>query len=250
MSDYDPFTMAPGTAEMIQAEAAVVLGDAARPKLARKARTAVNDLLKELGRDIAVKALEPLLTDEVLAQLQHVADEEAARQLAAELAGTEEPQQLRFPTLKHFVDLYICHVYRRDISHHSKGIAWCPTWWIHGEAFNRLDACWSAFEHLRLDGTTGMSTFWLQHLDPHMAVLLDPERGPFKFCSVKDGHSNRLKPLNSPPAPETMFRDYERDEHVGEIYETADGDADGDADDRDSEVPVGATEIFIEYPLT
>jgi hypothetical protein len=67
---------------------------------------------------------------------------------------------------------------------------WCPEWWRHAEAISRLEALWRVCEHLRLDPATGMSVWFRDHADHHMAVLLDSE-GPFKRCSVDKGHSER-----------------------------------------------------------
>ncbi|WP_280488503.1 DUF4913 domain-containing protein, partial [Nocardia farcinica] len=51
-----------------------------------------------------------------------------------------------------------------------------------------------------------MSTWWLQHADPMMTELLSPN-GPFKYCSVQQGHHERLGKLPLVPAPEGMFED-------------------------------------------
>ncbi|MGW5230419.1 DUF4913 domain-containing protein [Nocardia niigatensis] len=225
MSDTTGNQPAPADTPAAQADPqqqAAARAEEMRPKLARKARTAVNDQLKDLAKEMAQDALEPLLTPEVREQLQAVADEEAARQLATELAGAEEPRELIFKTVKDYVDGYVSLLYRRDNSEYNESrVVWCPQWWKHGEAFARMDASWSAFEHLRLDGTTGMSVFWIQHLDPHMAVLLDPE-GPFKYCSPSRGHSEELQPLDSPDAPPRAFVNYEIT-GFGNFTETATG---------------------------
>jgi hypothetical protein len=54
----------------------------------------------------------------------------------------------------------------------------------------------------RLDPATGISVWFRDHADHHMAVLLDSD-GPFKRCSVEKGHSERQLdplPLVDPPA--------------------------------------------------
>ncbi|MDQ0819407.1 hypothetical protein QFZ79_001702 [Arthrobacter sp. V4I6] len=50
----------------------------------------------------------------------------------------------------------------------------------------------AGLEHLRLEPALGISTWWLNHADPHMRILMDKE-GPFNKCAY-DGHK--------PPAPE------------------------------------------------
>lgn len=54
------------------------------------------------------------------------------------------------------------------------------------EAVSRIEALWTAWEHLRLDGATGISVWWGDHADHHMRVFLDPQ-GPFYNCD-KVGH--------------------------------------------------------------
>jgi hypothetical protein len=51
---------------------------------------------------------------------------------------------------------------------------WCLEWYFHPEAVSRVEALWRAWEHLRLDGATGISVWFKDHADHHMSVLLDP----------------------------------------------------------------------------
>ncbi|WP_306914878.1 MULTISPECIES: DUF4913 domain-containing protein [unclassified Arthrobacter] len=46
-------------------------------------------------------------------------------------------------------------------------------WYFHPEAVSRVEALWRAWEHLRLDGATGISVWFKDHADHHMSVLLD-----------------------------------------------------------------------------
>lgn len=39
-----------------------------------------------------------------------------------------------------------------------------------------MEALWRAWEHLRLDGATGISVWWKDHADHHMSVLLAAAR--------------------------------------------------------------------------
>jgi hypothetical protein len=52
-----------------------------------------------------------------------------------------------------------------------------------------MEAIWRAWEHLMLEPALGISTWFLNHADPHMRVLMDKE-GPFKKCAY-DGHQSR-----------------------------------------------------------
>ena len=119
---------------------------------------------------------------------------------------TETPPQqgqLVYENVVEFVENYLSVVYRRQVSDLSDTV-WCPQWWQHTEAVVRLDAVWRAWEHLRQDPATGMSVWFLDHADQHMAVLLDP-RGPFKYCSVRNGHKDRLDPLPLAAPPQGLF---------------------------------------------
>jgi hypothetical protein len=49
-----------------------------------------------------------------------------------------------------------------------------------------MESIWRAWEHLRLEPALGISTWFLNHADPHMRVLMD-NKGPFKKCAY-DGH--------------------------------------------------------------
>lgn len=83
----------------------------------------------------------------------------------------------------------------------GQGWRWCPQWWQHPEAVARLEALWRSWEYLRLDGTTGMSVWWRDHCDPHLAALTDRERSPFAQCSESKGHVGEDEPLPIEPTP-------------------------------------------------
>lgn len=78
---------------------------------------------------------------------------------------------------------------RRD----GGGRRWCPEWWRHAEAVARLTALWHAWETLRMEPGTGMSTWWTYHFEPCFNILADAERGPFQACDGK--HKDKLKAL-------------------------------------------------------
>ncbi|MGF1660984.1 MAG: DUF4913 domain-containing protein [Kineosporiaceae bacterium] len=99
--------------------------------------------------------------------------------------GVAEPATL-FTDVEEFVAEYLTQVYRRHVEGRTR--TWCPQWWRHAEAVIRLEGLWRAWEQLRTDPAFGMSTWYRDHADPHMAVLLDPD-GPFRRCSPDRGHS-------------------------------------------------------------
>lgn len=116
--------------------------------------------------------------------------------------AAEEPSPV-FATVDQFVQEHLAHNYRRTLNVQG-GHTWCPEWWRHSEAISRLEALWRAWEDLRRDGKTGMSSWWRDHADHHMQILLSTE-GPFKGCSREKGHNPRLEPLPCIPPPEGLF---------------------------------------------
>lgn len=137
---------------------------------------------------------------ESLAQAERTRDravldvEQAAEEVAAAVkshaattseAGTgtgQEGPQLVFATSERFLHELLLPMYIRIID--SRNGTWCRKWFLHAEALSRVDALWRAWEHLRLDGKTGMSVWWKDHADPHMAVLLS-QKGPFHACDLE-----------------------------------------------------------------
>ncbi|MGC4853769.1 DUF4913 domain-containing protein [Micromonospora sp. DT4] len=115
---------------------------------------------------------------------------------AAEPEGTEPV----YRNVEAFVGDYLAHVVERRLaSGPTSGINWCPRWWAHPEAISRLYALWRAWETLRVsDPQTGMSIWWRDHLDPHLAALA-AEYGPFSRCGP-DKHTEP-RPLPVEPAP-------------------------------------------------
>lgn len=65
-------------------------------------------------------------------------------------------------------------------------LRWCTQWFEHPEAVARLWAMAAAYSVL-VDAedaaADGASTWWLQHADPHLAVLMNKDTGPFSQCT-------------------------------------------------------------------
>ena len=129
-------------------------------------------------------------------------DIERAAALAGPAPEDDGPPELYYESVLQFVSELLAPTYRRNLG--APGLTWCPEWWRHAEAIARLDALWRAWEHLRLDGTTGLSVWYRDHADHHMRVLLDVD-GPFKGCSPEKGHGERLDPLPLKPPPPGIF---------------------------------------------
>lgn len=80
---------------------------------------------------------------------------------------------------------------------------WCAQWWQHAEGLLRITAMWETWEHFRHEGALGMSTWLLHHADPHLAVLLNKDNGPFSAC--KPDRHVPLPPLPHEPAPPGLW---------------------------------------------
>ncbi|MFG2296813.1 DUF4913 domain-containing protein [Streptomyces sp. NPDC048603] len=115
---------------------------------------------------------------------------------ASDAAPGDEPA-FYFADVFEFVTAYLAHVIRRPLD--GTSATWCPRWWDHPEAGARLSALWLAWEHLRHDPALGMTTWWIQHADPHLRVLMDPGQGPFAGCSPEGHTRTPFAPLPNDP---------------------------------------------------
>ncbi len=136
-----------------------------------------------------------------------MSDEVEDARAAAMLGRLKEPEKafgpFRYLTVGDFVENVVFPVYQRQVEDVYDRV-WCPSWWMHQEAVSRFTAVWFVWEQAKWDETGAMSAFWLNHLDPHMKVLFDPQ-GPFKYCSVRAGHKDTLKPLAFEVAPRILY---------------------------------------------
>ena len=146
-------------------------------------------------------------TDDPVADLTQLLDQlagtrsgDASQPPATDPAESTATPAPAFGDVDAFVRGYLAHVVERRIATGpTAGLYWCPKWWAHPEALSRLYALWRAWETLRVsDPQTGMSIWWRDHLDPHLAALTG-EYGPFGRCGP-DKHVEP-KPLPVDPAP-------------------------------------------------
>lgn len=117
----------------------------------------------------------------------------------AEPAGRGTAEELAEPVfgdVGSWVEQHLVLLVARQL---GAGATWCARWWAHAEAISRLESLWRAWEVLRLDETLGMSLWWRDHADPHLAVLLSRDAGPFAACTPQR-HVD-LPPLPSAAAP-------------------------------------------------
>lgn len=198
--------------------------------LSAAVRKAVNTQVAAAAKEIAQGAINDFLTKDVVATMRETAlleaeaavnPDAAAAVTAVAAAGgdpepepaqeqepEEEPRKLHHARLDLFVEKYVAHSYRREVSRQgTEGkVRWCPQWWDHAEAVGRLEALWMAWEQARLGAGAEMAAWWTTCADPMMAALFDPE-GVFKYCSVLDGHKTSMKVLPTVPASTGWFQD-------------------------------------------
>lgn len=110
-------------------------------------------------------------------------------------APHENPIDLN--VLHEFVSGSLSKLYARQVRDTHQA-TWCPEWWRHDEAVEVLELL--RLGRLAIDDWLSWSDWWALHARPHMAALLDMD-GPFKFCSVHNGHKDMLDPLPCTPPP-------------------------------------------------
>ena len=118
--------------------------------------------------------MEPTTTDPTSNDPTPTADIREEREPAA---GLQPPRPL-FSCVTAWVEDHFVPMYKRSP---AGGFRWCARWWEHPEAISRLTALWFAWEAMRLQGSTGMSNWYRDHLDHQIPILLGAN-GPFHLC--------------------------------------------------------------------
>ena len=90
-----------------------------------------------------------------------------------------QPPDPVYTLVEDWVIDYFLPMFRRTLGGEFR---WCGQWWRHGEAISRLTCLWHAWEVLRLQPGTGMATWYRDHLDHQLPILMGA-RGPFYQCS-------------------------------------------------------------------
>jgi hypothetical protein len=102
-----------------------------------------------------------------------------------------------FPDSATWVAQWLCPNLEREI---KRTFEWCPSWWDHPEAVQRIEALWRAWETLRVEGGKAMNTWWVDHADPQLAQLCNPDTGPFGHCHTT--HGRDIAPLVATDPPD------------------------------------------------
>lgn len=103
------------------------------------------------------------------------------------IAGRAD-QPMQYSSAAEWLQGYLLRQWRRQ------NVRWCAQWYLHAEAVTRIQALWKSWEDMRWAGPTGMATWWLSYLDPHMRELTGPT-GPFEFCNAKTGEHQEIDQL-------------------------------------------------------
>lgn len=207
-----------GTDELPAPEAPELSGavDAALPPQVVNALVveSVREAMRERLAPMAQAAVDHALTGFALGALHEQANRAAGAAVSEQLSPAvpavddgEAAPRLYYGSVDEFVREYLRNVYRRRVGGQQVSRKWAARWWQYDEAVIRLEALWRSWEHLRNDPATGMSVWWRDHADHHMAVLFD-EAGPFAAAGDEEENTNRKgEPLPYIAPPPGMFPD-------------------------------------------
>jgi len=154
----------------------------------------VADLLTGIIAGLTREALERALTSERLELMQERAEAAVQRSFEEESGPT-----LVYGSADEWLRKYWRYTYRRRVSAKGSGTGrWRVDWWTVDEAVQRIEALWRSWEASRLDAGLGMSTWWINHAEPHMGALLATD-GPFAGATDENLPGEPL-PYVEPPA--------------------------------------------------
>lgn len=127
-----------------------------------------------------------------------MADNSPAAAAPADAHGAEAPEPV-YTAVEDWVIDYFLPMFRRTLGGEYR---WCGQWWQHGEAISRLTSMWHAWEVLRLQPGTGIASWYRDHLDHQLPILMGA-RGPFYQCSESTHRDPRE--ADAVPAPEEWW---------------------------------------------
>jgi len=165
----------------------------------------VDAAVKEALTPELIAALRDRATSAAVAAVKEQVEANEAEPADDDVDDVDEPE-LYFGSVDEFVREYLCKVYRRRVDGSGRQRVWAAEWWRYPEAVIRLEALWRSWEKLRQDASMGMSVWWRDHADHHMAVLLDPS-GPFGKATEQQNSNAADAPLPYAAPPEGMFSD-------------------------------------------
>ncbi|MEZ2122983.1 DUF4913 domain-containing protein [Corynebacterium sp. CCM 9203] len=85
-----------------------------------------------------------------------------------------------YPNHVAFVEQFLAPVIQRKVNlAPGRGLVFDPEWWRYPEVEQRFMALWLAWEAAVKGEPSAVSSWWLQHCDPHLDRILNGETGPF-----------------------------------------------------------------------
>jgi hypothetical protein len=93
----------------------------------------------------------------------------------------EEELSPRYSNCYEFFEEFLRNAIERRVNHEGagRGLRWDPDWRRHPEIVLRMQALWEAWEGARIsEAPDAMSSWWIHHLDPHLARMLEGTYGP------------------------------------------------------------------------
>lgn len=115
------------------------------------------------------------------------------------------------PLYEH-VDLWVqgffLPVVRRQIhAAAGTGLSWDERWWLYPEVVARFTALHHAWEEARAsDKPSAVSLWWIQHLEPHLRVILDGQNGPMANADA-EGTFAGWPSMPHQPAPPAVLQE-------------------------------------------
>lgn len=117
---------------------------------------------------------------------------EGARTDPAKETGSGEQVALAFPNADMWLREWLLQIWQpvqapdavpsAPLSSSGANVHWCPKWWAHPEAVNRIELLWRSWEELRHDAMMGMSIWFRDHFDYHWPKLVG-SGGVFTYCT-------------------------------------------------------------------
>ena len=95
-------------------------------------------------------------------------------------------------------------------AHHSSGsfsdrLRQDPRWWAYPEVVAHQTALHQAREEARVSySTSAMSSWWSQHLEPHLRVILDGDTGPMANAKSDRSFTGWLATLSAPVSADVL----------------------------------------------
>ena len=142
-------------------------------------------------------------------------DNSPAAAAPADADSAEAPEPV-YTAVEDWVIDYFLPMFRRTLGGEYR---WCGQWWQHGEAISRLTSLWHAWEVLRLQPGTGIASWYRDHLDHQLPILMGA-RGPFYQCSESTHRDPRE--ADAVPAPEEWWDTSTEPSGLGALVPEAD----------------------------